>query len=157
MMKTGATLARGQSKQDYETPTNFMLAVEKRFGKIEFDLAAHSRNNKCENYFSLERGEDSLALPWPQDKLCWLNPPFSNITPWAKKCYAESVCGCRILFLVPGSVGANWFGNYVLNRCLILALGNRIKFVGAKDPYPKDCILACYGYGLGFEFWKWKP
>lgn len=86
----------------------------------------------------------------------WLNPPYSNIGPWAKKCAEESALGARILFLVPASVGSNWFRDFVFKKSLVLFLNDRIKFVGAEYVYPKDCIIAAYGFGEpGFEMWGW--
>jgi len=41
-----------RSKQDYGTPRKFLDAVEKKFGKIVFDLAAHKGNAVCEKYFA---------------------------------------------------------------------------------------------------------
>ena len=38
----------GSSKQDYSTPRAFLDAVEKRFGRIKWDLAAHERNHVCD-------------------------------------------------------------------------------------------------------------
>ncbi len=41
------------SKQDFATPENFLReAVEKRFGPVAFDLAAHAGNAKHERYFA---------------------------------------------------------------------------------------------------------
>jgi len=41
------------SKQDYQTPDDFLRgAVEKRFGPIQFDLAAHAGNAKHARYFA---------------------------------------------------------------------------------------------------------
>ncbi len=42
--KTGPSMNRGTSKQNYKTPDDFMDAVKKRFGKIIFDLAANGDN-----------------------------------------------------------------------------------------------------------------
>lgn len=36
----------GRSKQDYGTPWEFIRAVERRWGKLHVDLAAHSENAK---------------------------------------------------------------------------------------------------------------
>jgi len=155
-LKTGASFNRATSKQNYETPPDFVQAVEKRFGKLEFDLACDANNKKADEYFT--EFDDSLSIDWwsaTKGKLCWLNPPFSNIAPWAKKCDRSSL-GCRILFLVPASVGSNWFGEFVINKSLVMALNPRLKFVGARDPYPKDCVLCYYGYDSGFEQWRWK-
>ncbi len=40
------------SKQDYQTPADFMAAVGKRFGAPTFDLAAHAGNHQVEPYFA---------------------------------------------------------------------------------------------------------
>lgn len=155
MAKTGASLNRGNSKQDYETPPDFIHAVETRFGKLRVDLAATAENTKAPTFFSPL--QNSLAISWnkfanPQ----WLNPPFDNIAPWASKCRNQSALGAKILFLTPASVGSNWFRDHVHGHALVLALNGRLTFVGQEDPYPKDCILSCYGWGTGFDVWDWR-
>jgi hypothetical protein len=93
---------------------------------------------------------DSLKQDWaglnmdhgpPVRPLLFLNPPFSDIEPWARKCARESNRGAEILFLVPASVGADWFVEYVYPNAHVLLLHGRLCFDG-KDPYPKDCLLA---------------
>lgn len=155
-MKTGASLNRGGSRQDYATPHDFVAAVEKRFGIINCDLAASKENTKGQIW--LDEKINSLAQEWHKIKgNLWLNPPFDNIKPWAEKCALEATVGAKILFLTPASVGSNWFSNFVHRKALVLALNGRITFVGQKDPYPKDCILSCYNFGeIGFDTWNWK-
>jgi hypothetical protein len=108
-MTTGASFARGQSKQDYATPL-------------------------------------------------WLNPPFDPISPWAIKCAVSapirSSMSRKILFLVPASVGSEWYAQHVHENALVLLLRPRLSFDG-KNPYPKDCLLAVYGERPGVECWKW--
>lgn len=157
MKKTGASFARGNSNQSYATPPDFMSAVEKRFGPIAFDLAASPHNTKHANYFS-ER-DNSLVQEWHKiPGNLWLNPPFDCITPWAQKCAAESILGATIFFLVPASVGSNWFRDYCHGHALVLALNGRVSFDGVA-PYPKDLILCCYSLGShwkGFDTWTWR-
>lgn len=152
----GAAYHRGASKQDYETPPEFLNAVTHRFGPINCDLAARKDNTKGQNWIDISR--DSLTVKWHEYRgNCWLNPPFDNITPWAKKCADESQKGAQILFLTPASVGANWFCNYVFEKAHVIFLNGRIRFVGAKDFYPKDCILSVFGIDApGFSVWKWN-
>ncbi len=57
------------SRQDYGTPRAFLDAVERRFGPIQFDLAAHRGNAKHERYFApavfvekVERGTVDIAV-----------------------------------------------------------------------------------------------
>lgn len=158
---SGPTINRHKSKQDYQTPPEFISAVEERFGKITFDLAASPENTKANLFFTKEA--DSLKQQWHQHRgICWLNPPFDFIGPWAKKCDQESCfdetrLGAKILLLVPASVGSNWFARHVFKKCLVIFLNNRITFVSQTTPYPKDCILAAYNFGEpGFEVWRWK-
>ena len=149
----GASFHRGSSKQDYETPSNFMAAVEARFGPIQYDLAASVENTKAESFFTEE--DDSLGLSWSLSHgNLWLNPPFDDIKPWAKKCAEESKEGAKILFLTPASIGSEWFAEYVYPFAGVIGLRPRLCFDG-KNPYPKDCILSVYGE-RGFELWKWK-
>jgi len=156
---TGASLNRHNSHQAYATPFPLIRACERFFRTpVVFDLAANHANKKAEYYFSEE--DNSLTKDWHNltwSGLLWLNPPFANIEPWTRKCAEESKRGARILFLTPASVGANWFAEHVHGNAYVLALNGRITFVGASDPYPKDCIISAFGLGLtGFTFWKWN-
>lgn len=154
---SGAAHHRGESKQDYATPPEFIAAVKRRFGIRDFDhdLAASLENAKALRFFS--EAVDSLAQDWSALRGdLWLNPPFANIAPWARKC-AESGCSIdrRIFFLVPAAVGSNWHAQHVDGHALVLLLNGRISFDG-KGPYPKDCCLAIYGAAPGYEVWRWK-
>lgn len=163
----------GLSKQDYSTPRVFLDAVEKRFGELVFDLAATYDNTVAPRFFGppgLEsatmrtanacRGHDALAQDWTKlGGNLWLNPPFGHIDPWAAKCAASTVWSFKpprkIFFLVPASVGSNWFADHVFNKARVLFLVGRLSFDG-KAPYPKDCILAVYGEKPSVELWRWR-
>ncbi|HEX4334742.1 MAG TPA: DNA N-6-adenine-methyltransferase [Polyangiaceae bacterium] len=157
--KTGASLNRGGSKQTRRTPRIFLDACEARFGKITFDLAAHSRNCVVPRFFS--KKQDSLRQNWSKlaGEVCWLNPPFADIPSWAKKCAltVAATPGLKILFLVPASVGSEWFYHHVYAQALVLPLRQRIVFVGETHGFPKDLMLIAYGVGeTGFQPWRWK-
>lgn len=158
LIRTGASFARGKSKQDYATPWGFIRACEKTYGPITFDLAASAENSKAPADHFFDKEDDSLIQPWHTiPGILWLNPPFDRIAPWADKCFRESLLGAKIFFLTPASVGSNWFRDHVHRRAMVLALNGRITFEGAKDPYPKDCILSVYGIERpGFDVWDWQ-
>lgn len=146
----------GRSKQDYATPDDFIAAVKARLGIERFatDLAADCTNAKAARYFTEE--DDSLSCDWTLlgPGWHWLNPPFSNIEPWAKKC--SETTGVNIAFLVPAAVGANWFRDHVDGKAHVLLLNGRICFDGV-GPYPKDCVLCLYGpFRNGYEVWDWR-
>lgn len=160
-MITGPTIKRGQSKTTYGTPWSFIKAVETRFGKLAWDLAADKENKKAPNW--LTEYDNSLKFNWhnlPQigvtTNLLYLNPPFDLIEPWAEKCSREAQLGAKILFLTPASIGSNWFRDHIYGQALVLALNGRLTFEGETTPYPKDCILSCYGWKPGFEVWTWN-
>lgn len=50
---SGPRISTGtDSKQDYQTPADFMGAVTKRFGSPTFDLAAHAGNHQFDRYYA---------------------------------------------------------------------------------------------------------
>jgi hypothetical protein len=154
----------GKSKQDVGTPVEFIAACARRFGLIDWDLAAHAENTKCgASYYGpgSEHCGDSLSVNWAERHptgVLWLNPEFRDIEPWAKKCAVESTRRHgMILMLTPASVGTEWFADYVAGKAMVLGLRPRLTFVGASDPYPKDLSLAVYSSGLhGVDTWRWK-
>jgi phage N-6-adenine-methyltransferase len=165
---------RGNSKQDYQTPPEFLAAVSRLFGKIDFDLAATVENSVAgERFYSIE--DDSLSRDWTLlEGNLWLNPPFARIEPWAKKCretfpdptlapmiefgWKRASIPRKVLLLTPASVGSTWFLKYVNGRAFVIPLSPRLTFVGESHPYPKDCMLSVYGINPGvFRPWRWKP
>lgn len=153
--------------QNYATPLSFIAAVQRKFwisGGFDFDLAADASNSKAREkgcYFS--EADDSLQQDWRQlEGNLWLNPPFHNIGPWAEKC-ARSVddgprSGRRIFFLVPASVGSNWFRDHVWGKARVQFLNGRIHFDPQRPSwgYPKDCMLCIFGEPPTMNLWQWK-
>jgi phage N-6-adenine-methyltransferase len=155
----------GKSKQDYATPRSFIAAVEKKFGKISLDLAANKKNRVCENYLGPDhdnpKRRDAFEVDWAKalgkGKHAWLNPPFADIAPWAKICMGvtrELRIDQDIFFLIPASVGSNYFAEYIFDVAKVLFIRPRLSFDG-KDPYPKDLILCVYNAPPGFDTWRW--
>jgi hypothetical protein len=95
-----------------------------------------------------------------ESKAQWgfLNPPFFDIAPWAEKCATSP---SPVLFLVPASVGSNWFRDFVHNAASqVLFLNGRLYFDPAHPTwgYPKDCMLCVYdnsGRETEYEPWDW--
>ena len=156
---TGPTINRGKGNNAAGTPMVFVNAVEAKFGPLACDLAATAANKKASHY--VDEATNSLSLNWHimadccRSGLLWLNPPFTNITVWAKKCAAEVQLGARILLLVPASVGANWYWDWVAPFADVYSVG-RMVFDDCYDregklittPYPKDLVLAYYNASL---------
>lgn len=154
---------RGESKQDYQTPPEFLQAVRNRLKIHNFtwDLAATDANKVSPGYYGpgSRHGEDALACDWSGvHDWKWLNPPYADIKPWVEKAAIESAEGAQIAMLIPASVGANWWSDYVINDAYQLFLNGRLTFVGCDTPYPKDCALLLYTPFIrsGNAIWTWK-
>ncbi len=120
--------------------------------------------NHDEKAFGLNafvRNWTDISLRWSPTPgvpgLCWLNPEFSDIDPWAERCATEAALGAHIAFLVPASTGATWFRKHVVGYADVRFLTDRVCFDG-KSPFPKDCLLAYYhpNGGKVMEGWSWK-
>lgn len=181
----GPTINRGKGNNNASTPMVFINAVVKKFGELGVDLAANIGNHKAPLWLgpgstvAPKLGQpppyNSFDFDWHTfSSLCWLNPPFTNITPWVRKCAAEVQLGARILLLVPASVGANWYWDWVVPYADVYSVG-RMVFDDCydkhgeliTDPYPKDLILCRYdwttkyvtGKGNGVAElirWRWQ-
>lgn len=157
----GPRITKGKSEGEYGTPRIFLQAVEKKFGPLVHDLAADHKNKACESYFSKET--DALKQDWRAlgTGNLWLNPPFSWIEPWAKKCKLEGDRGANIFLLVPASVGSKWHREHVHLKATIYYLYGRLTFVGETTPYPKDCMLVHFhqsdsGIYVPPAVWDWR-
>jgi hypothetical protein len=129
-----------------------------------FDFAASATNAKAADYWSVD---DNSLMQSPKDwaLACvggwgWLNPPFSNIGAWAKKCNEARQHGARIAFLVPASVGSNWFFDHIWQEdgVRVYYLNGRPSFDG-KAPFPKDCMLVLFEGGkrsFHTDVWHWR-
>lgn len=150
-----------ESEQIVCTPPEFLHAVQRRFGPIGLDLAATRENRVCPMHFGpgSELALDTLdpKVSWSGRTLRWLNPPFGNIPPFARKC-AEQRHHAPIALLTPAGVSTLWFADFIHGKALVLALRPKLIFVGQEQSFPKDLILSVYGPYIapGFDTWKWK-
>jgi phage N-6-adenine-methyltransferase len=158
------TATRGdKAKQSIATPWAFIRALERRFGmRVDFDLAASAENAKAERFWSADDNALSGACRWDRleaehgaARLAYVNPPYANIKPWARK-----LADCRWLtrwtvMLVPSSFATDWFLE-LRGKVLIDAIP-RIQFEGATHLYPKDLCIIVAGFGVtGEGYWDWR-
>lgn len=149
----------GLSSGVFATPKPFFEAVKQLLGieRFTIDLAAHLTNALAPHWLTEE--DNALDPKWDWAMQIgsgwgWLNPPFADIEPWAKKCHMTALAGGQVAFLVPLS-SSNWCRDWVFNKSLLIMLNGRLSFMGGPL-YPKDCMLCLYGMGAGTKIWDWR-
>jgi hypothetical protein len=152
-----------RSKQDYATPAVFIERLLLYLGApfFQHDFAADAINSKGRTHYdALTDALKMTRADWRAavgSEWGWLNPPFTNIGSWAERCMELMEDGGSIALLVPASIGSNWFKEFVYGHASIVALNGRLSFDGV-GPYPKDCMLCCYGPKCErvFHVWSWN-
>ena len=145
----------------FTTPAPFIAATKAllQIERFVVDLAADDSNAQASHYITAE--EDSLTRDWTayaEAGWCWLNPPFYNIAAWTQKAAAASRVGTKIAMLLPASVGADWFADFIYGRASVYFLRGRLAFMPDRPEYlyPKDCMLVLFGALPRINMWDWR-
>ena len=165
----------GKSEQSVGTPPEFLRSVLSFLDIEDFtiDLAAEKHNAVTSFYIGKKR--DTFMVDWHKYRgWCWLNPEYSRIAPYARKCAEEMELGAQIAVLIPASPGSNWWRDYVHGVADVRFLNGRVTFldkdgqpiktrnkktgVWSVTPYPKDLALLLYSTQRkpGYHIWNWR-
>ena len=150
-VKTGGSDTWGTPRELFET-------LNREFS-FTLDGCADASNAKLERFYSLE--EDGLSRPWQGERV-FLNPPYSQISAWARKAYEESRGGALVVCLVPSRTGSRWFREYMAPG-EVRFLTKRIKFLlpsgePARDSAGFDSAVVILepGRERSTHYWDWK-
>lgn len=91
----------------WSTPSELVAWMESEYGDYDIDAAASKENAVCEKFYSKET--NCLKRWWGSNKHIWLNPPYSNITPFVKKAIEQMEHGNQIDILLPCDTSTGWF------------------------------------------------
>jgi hypothetical protein len=123
-MDFGHDLIDHGTSDDYYTPPFIFEALG-----VEFDMDVSAPPNGVPwipAKRSLSVIDDGLTTDWTGR--VWCNPPYSNVTPWAKKLIEHN----NAIALLPMSK-SNWF-NQVWEHCSgALVLSPNLKFIRSDD------------------------
>jgi len=87
-------------------------------------------------------GTGGLEREW--GTVTFVNPPYSNPTPWCKKAYEESLMGKTVVMLLRGDTSTRWFHDWVLGKAELRFVKGRIHFNDTKKPAPFASLIAVY-------------
>jgi hypothetical protein len=85
-------------------------------------------------------GTKGLSTDW--DSPAFVNPPYSDIKNWCKRCYEESLLGKTIVMLIPSRTDTRYWHDYIMKAKEIRFIRGRLKFGDSKNsaPFP-SCIV----------------
>nr|WP_320158497.1 phage N-6-adenine-methyltransferase [Klebsiella aerogenes] len=94
----------------WRTPPALFAALDAEFC-FQLDAAAAPHNALCRKFITAE--QNTLETPWADylnvPGYVWLNPPYSDITPFVKKAAVESSNQIGTVMLVPADTSVGWF------------------------------------------------
>lgn len=116
---------------EWFTPRQYVDAARGVMVTIELDPASCETAQAVVNadfYYSPEKGEDGLMMPWEVATL-WLNPPYSNAGAWIERLVQEYKDGNvrQAIVLVNAKTETSWFGLLWEHAALCFVRG-RISF-----------------------------
>lgn len=106
----GGSKTPADQRDLWRTPPALFACLNAEFC-FQLDAAAAAHNVLCRKFITAE--QNTLETPW-DDYLSipgyvWLNPPYSDITPFVKKAAAESINQIGTVMLVPADTSVGWF------------------------------------------------
>ena len=123
---------------EWETPlylfnllNNYM--IDHGYDTFTLDAAASHENHLCEKYYTKEI--DGLKQDWKGETV-FVNPPYSNINEWVKKCYKEGQKhNTFVALLIPSRTDTKYWHEYCMKASEIRFLKGRISFlINGKKP-----------------------
>lgn len=84
---------------------------------------------------------DGLSIEWGKSN--FVNPPYSDIARWCKKCYEESLKDKIVVMLIPSRTDTRYWHDYIMKAKEIRFIKGRLKFGNSKNsaPFPSAIIV----------------
>ena len=158
-------------KRRYGTPQPFFDRLNAVFGPFVLDPCAEKSTAKCARYFTEE--DDGLSQDWGEN-IVFMNPPFgryekacnekckkkrcverghhiekdiAGTSDWVAKAWTASLNGATVVGILPSSLGAKWFHDYVMRASTLIIVEGRISYLYEGEPtgHPDfDTIVAIW-------------
>lgn len=129
---TGETSKKGKLTDEWATPQWLFDQLNDIYGPFDIDVCASNKNSKCTVFF--DEADDGLTSSWIGKT--WLNPPYSDPSPWVEKAVNETRMGVTIGALLPADHSVKWYNKFIANNpCakIVERFPYRIKFNPPKD------------------------
>lgn len=137
----------------WRTPPALFASLDAEFC-FQLDAAAAPHNALCRKFITAE--QNTLEMPWADylnvPGYVWLNPPYSDITPFVKKAAAESANQIGTVMLVPADTSVGWFKEAIQTASEVRFItAGRLAFINPVTGKPVS------GNNKGSMLIIWRP
>ncbi|HAV1453458.1 TPA: phage N-6-adenine-methyltransferase [Enterobacter hormaechei subsp. steigerwaltii] len=137
----------------WRTPPALFASLDAEFC-FQLDAAAAPHNALCRKFITAE--QNTLETPWSDclnvPGYVWLNPPYSDITPFVKKAAAESANQIGAVMLVPADTSVGWFKEAIQTASEVRFItAGRLAFINPVTGKPVS------GNNKGSMLIIWRP
>lgn len=137
----------------WRTPPALFSSLNAEFC-FQLDAAAAPHNALCRKFITAE--QNTLETPWADylsiPGYVWLNPPYSDITPFVKKAAAESANQIGTVMLVPADTSVGWFKEAIKTASEVRFItAGRLAFINPVTGKPVS------GNNKGSMLIIWRP
>ncbi len=137
----------------WRTPPALFASLDAEFC-FQLDAAAAPHNALCRKFITAE--QNTLETSW-SDYLnvpgyVWMNPPYSDITPFVKKAATESANQIGTVMLVPADTSVGWFKEAIQTASEVRFItAGRLAFINPVTGKPVS------GINKGSMLIIWRP
>lgn len=134
----GGSKTPADQRDLWRTPPALFACLNAEFC-FQLDAAAAPHNALCRKFITAE--QNTLETPWDEylsiPGYVWLNPPYSDITPFVKKAAAESANQIGTVMLVPADTSVGWFREAIETASEVrFIVGGRVAFINPVSGKP---------------------
>jgi hypothetical protein len=141
-----------EDNDEVATSPDLWRPIKERIGGFDVDPASGCEPTPiAESRFTKE--DDGLAQEWEGN--VWLNPPFSDKTPWYKKLVSQYESGNveRAVAVAPVDLSCDWFHDWFNRADVICFLDGRDWYVGHGDSPSFSTMLGVWNPTQELESW----
>jgi DNA (cytosine-5)-methyltransferase 1 len=137
----------------WRTPPAIFASLDAEFC-FQLDAAAAPHNALCRKFITAE--QNTLETSWADylnvPGYVWLNPPYSDITPFVKKAAAERLNQIGTVMLVPADTSVGWFKEAIRTASEVRFItAGRLAFINPVTGKPVS------GNNKGSMLIIWRP
>lgn len=117
---------------EWGTPLDLFQTLDREFN-FTLDPCANPNRILKQGIKSYTKENTGLWKLWTDERV-FVNPPYSSIDEWAKKCYMERNRAECIVFLIFSRTDTDYFHEYIYGKSELRFIRGRLRFVPIGQP-----------------------